>query len=104
MLMTPQVLQGTVTRFLGAVESAVPASFDQLNFEVSPVLGFAASTRFEVKVSKTNFDRRFLIPGDLSPDFRQWFTSGEWIEQGTHLDIHRAVSERHVEGRLPRLR
>lgn len=69
MLMGGRLLQSTLTGILGAVHSFIPAAFDQLSLEVSPVLGFAASTCLEVKVTKTNIDGGFLVPWDLSPDF-----------------------------------
>lgn len=72
MLMGGRLLQRTLTGILGAVHSFIPASFDQLCLEVSPVLGFAASTRLEVKVSEANVDGGFLVPRELSPHISRW--------------------------------
>ncbi len=106
MLMGGRLLQSTLTGILGAVHSFIPAAFDQLSLEVSPVLGFAASTRLEVKVTNAYVDGSFLVSRDLTPDISQWPCLKKVLEsvRDTHLDIQCAVSESHIERCLPGLR
>ena len=61
----PWILQRALTRVLAAVGPAVPAAINELQLEVSPVLGFAASTGLQVKVAETDLDWGPFIMGNL---------------------------------------
>lgn len=60
------VLQGTFARILATVYSAVPASIDQLQLQITPVLGFTAGTGFWIQIAETYFWGDPFVVGNLT--------------------------------------